>query len=283
MSINKLTFSGHESFHCRIFWLKKGFDFINAGNRFTDESSVIDLGVGKNMVTAIRHWMKSFGMIDDKEKLSPLATRLFGPTGWDPYLENEGTLWLLHYHLVKKGYASIFKIIFTELRRSKPEFNRNHFYSYVLNNGGDFSEATLSKDFSSFQNMYLASATSKSEIEDNYSGILTELGLVQTKLNDAVVIEGKRRPEIPSAIILYSILENKEYQDSMSISVDQLHSDSESVGAIFALSKEGLVEKLYEIAENYPDITFKNEAGVRELQFKKRPEPITILKKYYAS
>lgn len=24
----KLKFSGHESFHCRQFWLKKGFDHV---------------------------------------------------------------------------------------------------------------------------------------------------------------------------------------------------------------------------------------------------------------
>lgn len=26
---NKLTFSGHDTFHCRHLWLKKGYDFVN--------------------------------------------------------------------------------------------------------------------------------------------------------------------------------------------------------------------------------------------------------------
>src|SRR5690349_17763962 len=131
--MSKLTFSGHESFHCRLFWLKKGFDFVEDGKKFSEESSVVDLGVGKKMVTAIRHWMNAFDLLDDKDKVTALADNLFGTKGWDPYLENEGTLWLLHYHLIKKGYASIFKLIFTELRRSKPEFMRKHFYSLVSN------------------------------------------------------------------------------------------------------------------------------------------------------
>ena len=280
--MHKLQFSGHESFHCRLFWLKKGFDFVLSGKKFSDDSAVVDLGVGKNMVTAIRYWMKSFGLLNDKEKITDLASNLFGSKGWDPYLEDEGTLWLLHYYLTKKGYASIFKLIFTELRKNKPEFTREHFYSLVVNNGGSFSEATLSKDFTAFQNMYVATTLSKSDAEDSYSGILTELGLVQTRKNDTFVIEGRRRPEIPALIILYAIIENSYFEKSMSISFDQLHNDRDSVGTIFALNKEGLIEKLDEITKHFPDIIFKNDAGVRELQFKKKPETLSILKKYYA-
>jgi len=280
--VQKLQFSGHESFHCRLFWLKKGFDFVEARKKFSEESSVIDLGVGKNMVTAIRHWLRAFDLMDEKDQLTELAKKLFGVDGWDPYLEHEGTLWLLHYHLTKRGYASIFKMIFTELRKNKPEFKRDHFYSLVSNHGGSFSEATLSKDFTAFQNMYVASTSSKADLEDSYSGILTELELVQNRNGETFVIEGKRRPEIPPLIILYSILENNLLKDSVSLGFDQLHADPDSAGSIFALNKDGLTEKLLEIVELYPkDIIFKNEAGIRELQFRKRLQPFTVLKRYY--
>lgn len=275
-----MTFSGHESFHCRLFWLKKGFDFVNAGKSFSDAASVVDLGVGKNMVAAIRHWLRAFDLFDENDKLTDLARQIFGRNGWDPYLEHDGTLWLLHYHLTKKGYASIFKLIFTELRKAKPEFKREHFYALVSNRGGSFSEATLSKDFSAFLNMYVTSHSSKSDAEDTYSGILAELGLVQNRNNETFVIEGRRRPEIPALIILYAILANSE--KSVSISFDQLHAHPNSVGSIFALSKEGLVEKLMEIIDIYPkDIVFKNEAGIRELQFRNRPKPLSVLRRYY--
>ncbi|HRW22723.1 MAG TPA: DUF4007 family protein, partial [Bacteroidales bacterium] len=56
----KLTFSGHETFHCRTFWLKKGYDFLVSGNNTfkNEEAAVVELGVGKNMVASIRYWMK---------------------------------------------------------------------------------------------------------------------------------------------------------------------------------------------------------------------------------
>lgn len=69
--LKKLTFSGHDSFQCRSLWLKKGYDFVKAGRSFTDEDAVVELGVGKNMVNAIRYWMKAFGLTnpdDDPDK-----------------------------------------------------------------------------------------------------------------------------------------------------------------------------------------------------------------------
>lgn len=41
----KLSFSGHESFQCRSLWLKKGYDFANAGYSFNDESAVVEFDV----------------------------------------------------------------------------------------------------------------------------------------------------------------------------------------------------------------------------------------------
>lgn len=90
------------------------------------------------MVTAIRHWMKAFDMLSESDELTKLAEILFdNDAGLDKHLENDGTLCLLHYHLTKKGYASIFKLIFTELRKNKPEFTKKHFISLVGNIGHD--------------------------------------------------------------------------------------------------------------------------------------------------
>ncbi|MBX2969097.1 MAG: DUF4007 family protein [Cyclobacteriaceae bacterium] len=283
--MGKLQFSGHESFHCRQFWLKKGFDFIQSGKRFSEESAVVDLGVGKNMVTSIRFWMRSFDLLDEKDRLTSIAKKLFDDNGFDPYLEDEGTLWLLHYHLTKNNLASSFNLIFTQLRKSKPEFERRHFYA-LISDKGKFSEATLTKDYSVFQNTYVASMSNKSEIEDSFSGILTELDLVTLKRieskTDLLIIESKRRPEIPSEIILYAILENEDYGNS--INFEKLLTEPTSVGTIFALNREGLTEKLEEITKHKKfskNVVFKNEAGIRELQFSSKPKVFDVLAHYY--
>ena len=69
----KYSFSGHETFHCRQFWLKKGYDFVKQQGQFADGDAVSALGVGRNMVIAIQFWLKSFGLIDEALQTTPLA------------------------------------------------------------------------------------------------------------------------------------------------------------------------------------------------------------------
>jgi hypothetical protein len=45
-------FSGHETFQCRHFWLKKGYDFVKKEGDFKSNDALIELGVGKNMISS---------------------------------------------------------------------------------------------------------------------------------------------------------------------------------------------------------------------------------------
>ncbi|MCB9257073.1 MAG: DUF4007 family protein [Chitinophagales bacterium] len=75
--IIKFTFSGHGSFQCRQLWLKKGCDYAQKGKNFNDEDAVVQLGVGKNMVSSIRFWLKAFNVIDNKDVPTDFGKRLF--------------------------------------------------------------------------------------------------------------------------------------------------------------------------------------------------------------
>ena len=84
----KLQFSGHESFICKHFWLKKGYDFIQSKGNFNDESAVIALGVGKNMVISINYWLKAFGIVDTSNRITDIGHFIFHDRkGADPYME----------------------------------------------------------------------------------------------------------------------------------------------------------------------------------------------------
>src|SRR5690606_8041096 len=103
----KFTFSGHDSFQCRQLWLKKGYDFVQEGKSFNAEDAVIQLGVGKNMVSSIRFWLKAFQIIYHKEIPTEFGQRLFDEeNGYYAYLEDEASLWILHHQLVTNGLAS---------------------------------------------------------------------------------------------------------------------------------------------------------------------------------
>ena len=285
----KYTFSGHESFQCRQLWLKKGYDYIKSGKSFNDEDSVVVLGVGKNMVSSIRFWMKAFNLLTQDDKLTTFANKLLGDDGYDPYLEDEASLWLLHYQLVKNGFSSTYSIIFNELRREKIEFTKDNFIAYVKRKSEaeksfQVNEKTLQEDFSVLSKMYLRSDLQNKDKEDSFSGLLTELDLIKcfTKgKEDFFIIENSERPEIPDEVILYAILDNDSFD--VSINLNNIEYDYNSVGSVFALNRPGVLNKIESLTVKHSYIVFNDHAGIKELQFKKKPSALSILDKYYAN
>lgn len=283
----KYTFSGHDSFQCRQLWLKKGYDYVKTQRSFNDEEAVVKLGVGKNMVSAIRYWMKAFNVIDSKDIPTEFGNRLFDDeNGYDPYLEDEASLWLLHYQLVQTGVASIYSIIFNEFRREKLFFTRETFLNYLkriqeTSPIPNFNENTIAKDFNVFVNMYKANSQS-SDIEDSFSGILSEIGLLKTIRNgkdEQFQIENNERDGLPDAIMLYSILDNPKYGNS--VGLNALEYDNNGPGTLFALNRSGLMNKITGIVSADKTITFTDHAGIKELQFKNKPTAYSILDNYY--
>ena len=102
-------FSGHETFPLRYGWLQKAYEAVvdadspkEAVHIFRDPESITRFGVGKNMVGSIRYWATAAGILTEMDgglEVSWLGDMLFGETGTDPYLEEDASLWLLHWHL----------------------------------------------------------------------------------------------------------------------------------------------------------------------------------------
>lgn len=280
-TLPKLKFSGHESFHCRQFWLKKGFDHVQENKSFNEEA-VLDLGVGKNMVGSIRFWLRAFDIVNEESEINEWANHIFKDDGWDPYMEDEATLWLLHYKLCQNNYSSIYNFIFTELRKVRPEFSKQHFILKVLEKDSGQSVNSLEKDFTVFTRSYFAKPSK--DKEESFSGLFSELELLKedgedNQNNQLYHISNRRESSIPWQLVLYCILENDEFGDS--ISMKNLTS-SNGLASIFAFSLDDLENKLIEIGSNIKGIVYKNDAGVKELQFKNgKPKAIEILKAYY--
>lgn len=285
----KLTFSGHESFQCRNLWLKKGYDFIKSRKSFSNEDAVLHLGVGKNMVNSIRFWMRAFNLLTPEDKLTDFAHKLLDDEGYDPYIEDEATLWLLHYQLLKRGFASTYSFVFNELRREKIEFTHDNFIAFVKRKSEaeksfTINEKTLFEDFSVLTKMYLRSDLHAKDKEDTFSGLLTELNLIKTVSKgkqEYFVIENTERSEIPDEIILYTILDNEKFEASVSLTSIEMNPNS--VGSAFAINRPGLLNKIESLTRKFKYIVFHDQAGVKELQFKRKPLAGSILDKYYAN
>jgi hypothetical protein len=281
----KLSFSGHETFSCKIYWLKKGYDFVRAGKSFTDDDAVVYLGVGKNMVASIRFWLKAFGIIDETDQTTEFANFIFGDNGVDPYLEDPLTLWLLHYQLLKNEKASIYSLVFNTFRRERSEFNRAHLKRFILRvcaeNEQNFSPKTIDSDIKVFLSNYLSQEGS--DIEEASSNVLQELGLLssskQLDEDDNLVdvfrfqLVAKR---IPIQAILFVILDSDL---GTSISLGHLANNPNALGNVFLLTESTLVDILKTLPSTYS--TFSETAGNQVLQLKGDLDKYKILLNYY--
>lgn len=300
--MNKLRFSGHDTFIVRTFWPKKGYDFLNNGGKFSSEDAVVDLGVGKNMVSSIYYWMKALGLLDENtNELTEFSHFLLDENGSDPYLEDIGSIWLLHYFLVKTEYASIYSLVFNELRKERSVFNKNQLtaflkrkYSEIENN--ELNPNTIEKDISVFIRLYnkVDFHTLSKDFEDEVSSLMIELELITSSIEEEIKVgsnkkekvewyylHGENRSTLPPAILLFSILDN--YQNARNIAVRRLEIEPNSPGMVFLLSKDALYKQLKELENLYPGLTLSETAGNLVLVLPEGMDQWDILRKYYAN
>lgn len=288
--MSEYKFSGHETFQCRHFWLKKGYDFVKSGGVFKSNDALVRLGVGKNMITSISHWMKAFKVADNESgELTEFGNFIFEDKGTDPYLEDVGTLWLLHYNIMSNyRQASIYKLTFEEFRKTRidSEFTSEILFDFITRKlrqeGEAYSEKSLRNDIKVFLRMYQTTSKRGSKsIEDDFSSVLIELDLIDpvqdTFINGDQVfrIQYNEQPDLNKLIYLFAMLDSFEGQTSVSFEeIDK------KVSAKFLLNKEGTEGKLSELADAGL-IVYKQDAGRKEVQFKSKLNKWDVLKKYY--
>lgn len=281
----RYCFSGHESFHCRSLWLKKGYDFLVNGNAFKSLDAVVRLGVGKNMVASIRFWMKAFGLtINDSP--TELAHYLFDKdNGVDSFLEDINTLWLLHYNLVSSNVASLYNLLFLEYQREKKEFDKASLQSFIKRKcsvpeqKNVYNENTVKKDINVLLQNYVIPSSLKS-IED-FSALLINLNLIlqlsQSKLDksDGYYFNEISAMNIAPSIILYALLDLKG--DDNTVSFDKL----KKLSLLFCMSVPELVEAIKDLEKRYPNVHYTDNSGIKNVQFTGKLNKFVVLNDHY--
>lgn len=300
--MNRLKFSGHDTFVVRTFWPKKGYDFINEGGNFNSDDAVVDLGVGKNMVSSIHFWMKALGLeSENTNELTRFARFIFDDEGKDPYLEDLGSIWLLHYYLIKTNYSSIYSLVFNELRKERAIFNKRQLYSfirrkYLERNDNSFNPNTINKDISVFTRLYkkVDFKTINKDFEEEVNSLMIELELIDSTIEEEIkegsnkrekvewlFLEGKKRDTLPPPILLFSILDS--FEGAKNIALKRLEVETNSPGMIFLLSKDALYKQLKMLENLYDGITLSETAGNVVLVLPEEIDKWEILNDYYAN
>ena len=294
---NATAFGRHESFPLRFGWIIKGLDALADDPRvFTRDDATIVLGVGKNMVASIRYWLQATRIVRRDQRTNTLrptqlAKIVFGDEG-DPYLEDEGTIWLLHWLLATNPsdataiywfFNHFHKPLFTnvEVATALTDFAKRELSSRT-------SVTTLKGDAQVVLRMYSRTAASgRLTLEDALDSPLALLDLqerVDTRTWRAVPMD---RTDLPLDVLAFAIAEVFEHSDVSQLAVaDLMYSDSDhcAPGAVFRMTEDGLVGKLEALCEAYPKaLRLDRTAGVFQL-YKTAPlDPVEILKASYAS
>ncbi|USE35844.1 DUF4007 family protein [Endozoicomonas sp. SCSIO W0465] len=298
-------FSGHETFPLRYGWLYKAVSSVRekydgkplkpvtSGSSEDKEKAVVRMGVGKNMVSSIAYWAIASKMIDEtnrkKDTLTEVAADLFGEeegdSGWDPYMERVGTVWLLHW-LLNRDYHTVTSYRWFFNRFNGQRFDKQQLLDSLTLDAEklkfDGSEKavkktlnykTVSKDIDCFLQGYTYRNSSTSKIsEDSFSSPLVELGLIRT-LEDGrykkYSADLGEQESLPIEVFTYALMDYWfEYaKESKTISFDRLLTAEGSPARIFRLSQSALANRLDEVEElTEKRISWTDTQGLRQIQ-----------------
>ena len=127
-----MRFTGHETFPCRYTWLPKAVAALDDNpHLFRDiDNAIVVLGVGKQMARAVRFWVEAAKVVERQEKgdfkITWFGKKLLGKDGFDPYLEDIQTLWLIHWNFSTHPKNRIFAWDFLMNRWHEPDIAPSH-------------------------------------------------------------------------------------------------------------------------------------------------------------
>ena len=157
-----MNFGGHQSFHLRDQWLSKGMRRLESAPKdFWDtEKAMEEWGVGKNMAESIKYWLKAAQLIKIEAGAAVFSETAQKILKKDPYLERDGSLFLIHYQIASnKKEGTAWNWFFnhfsaTEFDRESP---KDQFFAYIqAQTDKAIKEKTLEKDLNCLLRMYQA-------------------------------------------------------------------------------------------------------------------------------
>jgi len=277
--------------------MSKGVNAVAANSDiFTKDEALSILGVGKNMVRSIRHWCLSAKLIEKIEskqsayQLTHLGKSLFLEDGYDPYLEDYGTLWLLHWLISSDcEYNTTWYVVFSNL--NKLEFTKRDIEDtineFILINGyKKISEISIQRDIDCFIRTYIPSKSNKGFFsEDNLDCPLAELNLMYDVVDsDKYSFNYLKKPTIPEYIFLFILLSfwKNNFSTTETLNFETLTYSIGSPGKILKLNDNLMAYYLEKLEKLTGGILIYDEtAGLKQVLKKGDINEFEILKEYY--
>ena len=296
-------FARHETFHPRYGWFRKAYWFAARNpSVFGRSDAPVIIGVGKNMVRSIRFWgLAAKLLVEDPEapnRRSPglVPTRvghaLFGEMGWDPFMEDPGTLWLLHWLLMAPpSRLPVWWLAFNDF--DAVEFDDSNLDLAVETQLEAVSSwktphpSSRKKDVRALLRTYGPPVRSaRTSIDDILDCPLRELNLIEVS-----AATGRYRftlgpkPTLPSEVVAYAALDYiaRTGTSGNTVTLSRLAYESGAPGRVFKLTETELSQALEPTLNQSDALDLVTPTGASQLSWRGDPTRIAVdvLNSYY--
>ncbi len=295
---SKVAFGRHETFGLRYSWLPKGFHALQENPAiFDSEDATVALGVGKNMVSSIRFWLRATQMMHAaKPEPTKLGERVLDrESGYDPFLEDEATIWLLHWLLcTNTTWATSWYWFFN--RYHKTEFTSQELTSALsdfvkeeIHQARRPSASTIKNDAGLIHRMYSQSkGIGRMPLEEALDSPLSLLRLItQSSAGRSFRSAPQSDRSLPIGILGFAVSQLFHAKDVNLIPIEDLMYSKDGFpapGSLFRLTEGVLLQKLEMLVDYIPgNLVVRETAGIHQLYATKSLNPTDYLDWHYES
>lgn len=284
-----MAYARHQSFYLRDKWLSKGLRAVQDNKRFFYiEDSFEKIGLGKNMVEALKYWLVAFRVIEEIlqdgqkcHKLTELGEVIFNH---DRVLQYNSTLSILHYNLVTNSddQSTVFDWFFNVYKETsfKKDDLLNSFKVWVSQRETkEISDKSLKRDIDCLIQFY-----SKKANEDDPEDVTfcpfyrLKLVNIEPSASEREKIN-KTSPAIDDVTVealYYTLLDYCSKEDIRLLSIDEIINKTNMWGKTYNLSRNKIIEALNKLTnhEIYPityvrtnNLDYINVPSISAIQF----------------
>jgi Protein of unknown function (DUF4007) len=294
-------FSGHQTFPLRIAWIPKAVgEIVRGRDPLTNiDEGITKLGLGKNMVEALRCWIEVFQIahrVNGSWCLTPIGRLIFDPKeGLDPYLEDVSTSWLLHWLISTNTSSPFFAWECVFNRWPAAEFSASQiieaFEKEASRAPKPASVVTLRQHWEVFLHSYRPPRSDKGE--DHLDSAMSALRLIREfgvrpnasgKWESLYSFDPARKSAIPEQLFVFVMHDwwNRKYPNEQTVPLRELVLGDHSPGRLLKMQEPEVLQRTIRMASRQPKaFQIVESTSLRQLHRLKRSDGLDDLKSAY--
>lgn len=274
----ELHFSGHETFPIRQLWLLKAYTFAlnhstdESGAVFSGDDAMVELGVGKNMVSSMRFWGDAVGILSNKHGStvpSSLGHLIFGEL--DPNCEHPSTPWFVHWQLsCRPSRSTVFWYLFNQVNAQTMSREDFQVGLTLLANKAEkkISSQTIKRDVEVCLRSYVPflAGRNKAVTEEFVEPLLASLGIVKVISKDVFSIPRSSRPTLSNGLFAFALIDFWLTRPGNTATLDffQITHAIGSPGKVFRIDENSLARRLEDL-ESFTngELVWSEQSGIK--------------------